>query len=103
VTRSQWVIGIATIVLTIIAGVMSFDYVNRRFPPKPAPVEHVTAQETSKQADTVPAPAPVLAPTTEPVPAPAKPASACVERDGSWRNWPWPNVPMLSPTCESAN
>jgi hypothetical protein len=98
VTRAQWAIGLATIVLTIIVGVRSFDYVNRRFPPKPAPVEHVTAQETSKQADDVPAPAP----TTEPVPAPAKPASACVERDGSWRNWSWPNVPMLSPKCEAA-
>ena len=85
-TRSQWAIGIATIVLTIIAGVMSFDYVNRRFPPKPAPVEQVTEQDAKAQTD----------------PSAAKPPGACVERDGSWRNWSWPNVPMLSPKCESA-
>jgi hypothetical protein len=84
VTRSQWAIGLATIVFTIIAGVMSFDYVNRRFPP--TPVEQVTAQDAKEQTD----------------PAAAKTPPACVERDGSWRNWSWPNVPMLSPKCESA-
>jgi len=26
-------------------------------------------------------------------------ASACVGEDGSWKNWPWPNVPALSPKC----
>ena len=25
--------------------------------------------------------------------------SACVDEDGSWKNWPWPNVPALSPKC----
>jgi hypothetical protein len=85
VTRSQWAIGLATIVLAIIVGVMSFDYVNRRFPPAPAPVEQVTAQDAKAQTD----------------PAAAKTPPACVERDGSWRNWSWPNVPMLSPKCES--
>ncbi|NUR10546.1 MAG: hypothetical protein HOQ20_01685 [Bradyrhizobium sp.] len=25
--------------------------------------------------------------------------SACVGKDGSWTNWPWPNVPALSPKC----
>ncbi|WP_439394801.1 hypothetical protein ACRQ5Q_37100 [Bradyrhizobium sp. PMVTL-01] len=25
--------------------------------------------------------------------------SACVGADGSWKNWPWPNVPALSPKC----
>ncbi|MGY3031417.1 hypothetical protein ACVIIV_000587 [Bradyrhizobium sp. USDA 4354] len=25
--------------------------------------------------------------------------SACVGEDGSWKNWPWPNVPALSPKC----
>lgn len=83
---TQWAIGLATIVLTIIAGVISFDYVNRRFPPTPALVEQVTEQDAKEQTD----------------PAPVKPPEACVERDGSWRNWSWPNVPMLSPKCESA-
>jgi hypothetical protein len=26
-------------------------------------------------------------------------ASACVGKDGSWKNWIWANVPMLSPKC----
>ena len=26
-------------------------------------------------------------------------ASACVSDDGSWKNWIWANVPMLSPKC----
>jgi hypothetical protein len=26
-------------------------------------------------------------------------ASACVSDDGSWNNWIWANVPMLSPKC----
>ncbi|MBR0989579.1 hypothetical protein JQ580_02480 [Bradyrhizobium japonicum] len=25
--------------------------------------------------------------------------SACVDEDGSWKNWWWPNVPALSPKC----
>jgi hypothetical protein len=27
------------------------------------------------------------------------PRGACVDANGSWVNWPWPNVPMLSPPC----
>jgi hypothetical protein len=26
-------------------------------------------------------------------------STACVEADGSWKNWVWANVPMLSPKC----
>lgn len=40
---------------------------------------------------------PVRAGNTEPANSPA--ASACVDADGSWKNWPWPNVPTLSPKC----
>ena len=25
--------------------------------------------------------------------------SACIGEGGSWKNWPWPNVPMGSPKC----
>jgi len=32
---------------------------------------------------------------------PQTPASACVGEDGSWKNWIWANVPMLSPKCPS--
>ena len=30
---------------------------------------------------------------------PSASASACVREDGSWKNWIWANVPMLSPKC----
>jgi hypothetical protein len=30
---------------------------------------------------------------------PSASASACVNEDGSWKNWIWANVPMLSPKC----
>jgi hypothetical protein len=26
-------------------------------------------------------------------------SAACVTADGSWKNWVWANVPMLSPKC----
>lgn len=32
--------------------------------------------------------------------APDKARAACVGEDGSWKNWPWPNVPVLSPKCK---
>ncbi|MEH2489216.1 hypothetical protein [Bradyrhizobium sp. AZCC 2230] len=37
-----------------------------------------------------------------PPPKLAAPAStsACVDAAGSWKNWPWPNVPALSPKCD---
>jgi hypothetical protein len=33
-------------------------------------------------------------------PAPSASSVACVDENGSWKNWPWPNVPMLSPKCK---
>jgi hypothetical protein len=27
--------------------------------------------------------------------------AACVGKDGSWKNWRFPNVPTLSPKCRS--
>jgi hypothetical protein len=30
---------------------------------------------------------------------PAPSSTACVGADGSWKNWVWANVPMLSPKC----
>lgn len=32
---------------------------------------------------------------------PAQPGAVCVEKDGSYRNWPWANAPTLSPKCDS--
>jgi hypothetical protein len=58
----------------IVAGFLSTTYVDQRFA---APVK------------TASAPAPTNSPAS----------SACVGEDGSWKNWPWPNVPALSPKC----
>jgi hypothetical protein len=33
--------------------------------------------------------------------APSATSAACVGQDGSWKNWVWANVPMLSPNCAS--
>lgn len=38
---------------------------------------------------------------TEAAQMPPATASACVRDDGSWNNWIWANVPMLSPKCPS--
>jgi hypothetical protein len=75
-TRSEWFMGVATTVLVIIAGTFSFDYVNRRY--------QATAADPSADTSV----------------APAKPTAACVDGDGAWKNWSYPNVPMLSPKCE---
>lgn len=29
--------------------------------------------------------------------------AACVDAKGSWVNWPWANVPTLSPPCSGAS
>ncbi|MHC4049148.1 hypothetical protein [Bradyrhizobium sp. 25ACV] len=55
----------------IVAGYLSTTYVDQRF----------AAPEVSKSTETAS-------------------ASACVGEDGSWKNWPWPNVPALSPKCK---
>ncbi|WP_375312593.1 hypothetical protein WHZ77_04595 [Bradyrhizobium sp. A5] len=64
----------------IVAGYVSTTYVDQRFT---APLKTANA----------PAPTSSPAPTNGPAP------SACVDADGSWKNWPWPNVPTLSPKC----
>jgi hypothetical protein len=35
----------------------------------------------------------------EAVAMPPASSAACVAQDGSWKNWVWANVPMLSPKC----
>ncbi|EJN12421.1 hypothetical protein PMI42_04215 [Bradyrhizobium sp. YR681] len=65
----------------IVAGYVSTTYVDQRFA---MPVKTAS----------VPAPTSSPAPTNGPAP------SACVDADGSWKNWPWPNVPTLSPKCK---
>ncbi|MBR0821317.1 hypothetical protein [Bradyrhizobium liaoningense] len=64
----------------IVAGFLSTAYVDQRFV---APAKTASAP----------------APTGTPDPTIGPASSACVGEDGSWKNWPWPNVPALSPKC----
>jgi hypothetical protein len=70
----------------IVAGYVSTIYVDQRLvqPPK----------TTSSPAPTSPS-----VPTDDPAPANSPAPSACIGEGGSWKNWPWPNVPMGSPKC----
>lgn len=70
----------------IVAGYVSTIYVDQRLAPPPK-----TASE----------PAGSPAPTSRPAPtdSPANSGAACIGEGGSWKNWPWPNVPMGSPKC----
>jgi hypothetical protein len=70
-TRAEFAQGSATFLLVILAGILSTIYVDRRF----------AATETDNEA------------------IQNTPSTACVGDDGAWKNWPWPNVPMLSPQC----
>jgi hypothetical protein len=42
---------------------------------------------------------PVKAAIPEPPQTADAPPVTCVQSDGSYKNWPWPNVPTLSPRC----
>lgn len=64
--------GSSVLLGVIVAGYVSTTYVDQRFT---TPVKTTSA------------------PTNGSAP------SACVGEDGSWKNWPWPNVPTLSPKC----
>ncbi len=72
---SDSVKGCAVVLVVSVAGYLSTTYVDHRF----------AALEASADA------------TTNPLPA----GSACVDDDGRWHNWPWSNVPMLSPKCRA--
>ncbi len=72
----------------IVAGYVSTIYVDQRLAPPPK-----TASETTNS------PAPTSTPAPTDSPAPASGGSACIGEGGSWKNWPWPNVPMGSPKC----
>ncbi|MCK1395206.1 hypothetical protein [Bradyrhizobium sp. 1] len=73
--------GSSVLLGVIVAGYLSTAYVDQRF---------------ATQLRTANAPAPTSSPTPANSPAP----TACVGEDGSWKNWPWPNVPTLSPKCK---
>ena len=76
----------------IVAGYVSTIYVDQRLAPAPK-----TPSETASEATGSPAPTSTPAPTDSP--APANGGSPCIGEGGSWKNWPWPNVPMGSPKC----
>jgi hypothetical protein len=38
-------------------------------------------------------------PARKQTPTPSPSSVACVGADGTWKNWVWANVPMLSPKC----
>ena len=77
-TRAEFAKGSAIFLVVIVAGLLSETYLDR----------HLAATDkkpaSSDRAD---------------APAPSTPSAACVEKDGSWKNWPWSNVPILSPKC----
>jgi hypothetical protein len=79
-TWAEFAKGSATFLVVIVAGWLSETYLDR----------HLAATGTEKKATSSDGNE-ASAPTTSP--------AACVEKDGSWKNWPWSNVPILSPKC----
>lgn len=73
-TRAEFAKGSATFLVVIVAGLLSETYLDR----------HLAAVETDKKAASGDS---------------ADASAACVGKDGSWKNWPWSNVPILSPKC----
>jgi len=71
-TRSEFAKGSLTFMSVIVAGFLSTTEVNHRF--------------AAANIDTK-------------VSAPGPSSAACVDEGGAWKNWPWPNVPALSPKC----
>ncbi|MGJ4948794.1 hypothetical protein [Bradyrhizobium sp. HKCCYLS20291] len=65
--------GFAVVLAVTVAGYLSTTYVDHRFAARDA-----AALETT---------------------SPSPKSSACVDKDGRWHNWPWANVPALSPPC----
>ena len=75
-TQPEFLKGLAVFAITIAAAWLSMPYADR----------HVASVSPVKVA--VPDQA-----------GPQDTAAVCVESDGSYRNWPWPNAPTLSPPC----
>jgi len=78
-TRTKLATGSVTFIAVIAAGLLSATALDRHFA---APKNKSPASDNQ----------PIAA-------APATSTAACVGRDGSWKNWAWANVPMLSPKC----
>ena len=72
-TRAEFAKGAATFLLVIVAGFLSETYLDRHF-------AITDADRNTASSD--------------------RPDAACVDKDGAWKNWPWPNVPALGPKCK---
>ena len=68
-TLAEFAKGSTTFLVVIAAGFLSTAYVDRQYAKR------------------------------EPLEAPSASTTACVGEDGGWKNWPWSNVPALSPKC----
>ena len=79
-TRAEFAQGSATFLVVIVAGFLSESYLDRHL-----------VNETDKNAASSASAETMSAETTS--------SAACVGKDGSWKNWPWSNVPILSPKC----
>jgi len=79
-TRAEFAQGSATFLVVIVAGFLAESYLDRHL-----------VNETDKKAASSASAETTSAETTS--------SAACVGKDGSWKNWPWSNVPILSPKC----
>lgn len=77
-TRTELATGSATLIAVTAAGFLSATSVDRHY----AAAGNSAASADRHDAET-----------------PSTSATACVGADGSWKNWVWANVPMLSPKC----
>jgi hypothetical protein len=78
-TRTELATGSATLIAVALAGWLSVTSLDRHF--VAAGVDKSVASGDQNPAQT-------------------PSSTACVGADGSWKNWVWGNVPMLSPKCE---
>jgi hypothetical protein len=77
-TRAELAMGTATFAAVIAAGWLSVASVDRHY----AAADNNITSADGHDAET-----------------PSTSATACIGADGSWKNWVWANVPMLSPKC----
>lgn len=91
--QSDLVKGCSTCLGVIVAGYLSNMAVDR----------HFAAQKDGDPVASTSQPTPPPEATPTPSPTNGQPplagAAACVDQDGSWKNWPYPNVPALGPKC----
>jgi autotransporter translocation and assembly factor TamB len=81
-TRTELALGSATFIAVAIVGWLSATSLDRHF--AAAALDNSLASDDQNKVST-----------------PSSPA--CVGADGSWKNWVWANVPMLSPKCPAEN